>query len=63
MINLYSQLTGFVFIFSIIAIIGLAVSFISVFFSTPPKPFEMTMGERLTYGLLLSYIISYLIYF
>jgi len=61
--NIYSQLTGFIFIFSIIAIIGLAVSFIRAFFSTPPKPFEMTNSERLTYGLFLTYIISYLIYF
>lgn len=63
MINLYSQLTGFVFVFSIIAILGLIVSFTKAIFSTPPKPFEMTGTERLSYGLLLSYIVSYLIYF
>lgn len=60
---MYQQITGFIFIFSIIAIFKLSITFVSALLSTPPKPFEMTEKEKLSYGLLISYIISYLIYF
>jgi hypothetical protein len=63
MLNLYQQLTGFIFVFSVIAVLSLLITFIKALTSTPPKPFEMTEREKATYGVLLSYIVSYLIYF
>jgi len=61
--NLIHPVTGFIFVFSILAIIRLGINFIRAFLSTPPKPFEISESNSIIYGLLLSYVISYLIYF
>jgi hypothetical protein len=61
--NMIQPIIGFIFVFSIIAVIRLCVNFIRAFLSTPPKPFEISEGKSIVYGLLLSYVISYLIYF
>ena len=36
--------------------------FVRAIFSDPPKPFELNKWGTLTYGLFVSYIITYLIY-
>jgi hypothetical protein len=63
MVNIISALLFFILTFSVLSLIRLGVTFMRALFSTPPKPFEMAKVETITYGLLLSYIITYFIYF
>lgn len=62
MINTLTPVFGFVFIFSIMALLKLVFDFSRAIFSNPPKPFEINKWETLIYGLFVSYIITYLIY-
>ena len=62
MLNTLQPVFGFVFIFSIMALLKLIFDFVRAIFSDPPKPFELDKWEIITYGLFVSYIITYLIY-
>jgi hypothetical protein len=62
MLNNFAPIFGFIFIFSIMALLKLIFDFVRAIFSDPPKPFEINKWETLTYGLFVSYIITYLIY-
>lgn len=62
MINKIDPVFGFIFIFSILAILKLILYFIKVFFSDKPEPFGLNNLETLIYGLFVSYIITFLIY-
>jgi hypothetical protein len=62
MINDLAPLFGFTFIFSIMALIRLGITFLRAIFSNPPKQFEMGDKETIIYGLFMTYIITYLIY-
>jgi hypothetical protein len=55
-------LLGFLFIFCIFGTINLAYEFLKSLFSTPPKPFEITITEKIVYWTFLSYILTYLIF-
>jgi hypothetical protein len=57
-----NSLLGFLFIFSIFGVINLFYGFVKNLLSTPPKPFEITLIEKIIYGTFLSYIITYLIF-
>ena len=57
-----NSLLGFLFIFSIFGAINLFYGFVKNLLSTPPKPFEITLIEKIIYGTFLSYIITYLIF-
>jgi hypothetical protein len=57
-----NSLLGFLFIFSILAVINVFYGFVKNLLSTPPKPFEMTLIEKIIYGSFLSYILTYLIF-
>jgi hypothetical protein len=62
MINTLQPIFGFVFVFSIMALLKLGFDFSRAIFSNPPKPFEMDKWETIIYGLFVSYIITYIIY-
>jgi hypothetical protein len=62
MLNNLTPIFGFIFIFSIVALLKLTFDFVRAIFSDPPKPFELNKWGTLTYGLFVSYIITYLIY-
>jgi hypothetical protein len=53
---------GFLLIFSILSLVKLCFNFLSAVFSNPPKEFELTNTENLIYGLLITYILTYIIY-
>ena len=61
--NLIEPITGFIFAFSIVALLRLVTNFSRALLSNPPKPFKISEGKSIIYGLLLSYIITFLIYF
>jgi hypothetical protein len=61
MINIVEQILTFIFIFSVISLVRLCVNFFRALLSNPPKPFEFEKYETVTYGLFVSYIITYLI--
>jgi hypothetical protein len=62
MINILTPVLTFLFVFSIIWIAKTVLNFIGALVSTPPKTFEISKIEILYHGLLLSYIITFLIY-
>jgi hypothetical protein len=62
MLNNLTPLFGFIFVFSVMALLRLSFNFLRAIFSDPPKPFEMDNKETIMYGLFISYIITYLIY-
>jgi len=51
-----------IFIFSILGVIRLVLSFIKNLSMTPPKPFELNKLDLIVYGLFVSYIITYIIH-
>lgn len=57
-----SPILTFLFVFSIIWIVKTITYFLMAFLSTPPKTFELSKIEVLYHGLLISYIITFLIY-
>jgi hypothetical protein len=62
MFNLLNYLFTYIFIFSLLAIIRLGVSFFSSLLSNPPKPITLEKSEIIVYGAFLSYVITFLIY-
>jgi hypothetical protein len=60
--NWLNYLSLFFFVFSLLGTIKLIFNFLSSMLSTPPKPFEMTNLETITYGVFLSYLLTYIIY-
>jgi hypothetical protein len=52
---------GFIFVFSVLALVRFTFNFLRALLSTPPKPIEVTFNETVFYGLFISYIITYLI--
>ena len=60
--NWLNYLSLFFFVFSLLGTIKLIFNFLSSMLSTPPKPFEMTNLETITYGTLISYLLTYIIY-
>lgn len=62
MYNIISPIIGFIFIFSIMALLKLGFDFFRAIYSNPPKPFEMTKLSTLMFGLIISYIITFIIY-
>lgn len=62
MLNLLTPILTFIFIFSLIWVLRTAFIFFSALFSNPPKPFEISKSEVLVHGLLISYIITFLIH-
>jgi hypothetical protein len=62
MYNTILTIFGFFFIYSLTALLRLGFNFFRAIFSNPPKKFEMTKWEILYYEVLVSYLITYLIY-
>lgn len=62
MFNLLTPVLTFIFVFSLIWVLRAAFIFFSALFSNPPKPFEISKVEVLAQGLLISYIITFLIH-
>jgi hypothetical protein len=52
----------FVFIFSCFYLIKTIFEFFRAVFSTPPKPIEYSENKKLYIGLIISFILTYLIY-
>jgi hypothetical protein len=61
--ELIQPLFGFILVFAIIALLKLLMNFLRALLSDPPKPFELTERENVIYGLFISYIITYIIFF
>lgn len=62
MINeIVANITLFIFVFSVLAMVRLGVNFISSLLSDPPQPLNLTNREIILHGVFLSYIISYII--
>lgn len=53
---------AYILVFSILAIIRLVAIVIFSIFSTPAKHVKLTNTELIFYGMMLSYIITYVIY-
>jgi hypothetical protein len=62
MINIILPALTFLFVFSIIWVMKTVFNFLSALLSTPPKRFELSQIEVFYHGLLISYIITFLIY-
>jgi hypothetical protein len=60
MIN-YNTIFLFVFVFSILTNLRLVVKFVSALLQTPPKKMVLSNRELIFNGLMLSYLITYII--
>lgn len=62
MINeIVANITLFIFVFSVLAMVRLGVNFVSSLLSDPPQPLNLSNQEIILHGIFLSYIISYII--
>jgi hypothetical protein len=52
----------FLFIFSIVVLVTFGVNLTFSMMSNPPKPYEFKRYETTTYMMLLSYVVTYIIY-
>ena len=59
--EIVSNITLFIFVFSVLAMVRLGVNFVSSLLSDPPKPLNLTIREIIISGLFLTYIITYII--
>jgi len=57
-----TYLFTFLAVFSLVSVIRLIINFVSALISNPPKKLELSEGALTIYGLLLSYLITYLIF-
>jgi hypothetical protein len=55
-------ISTFIFTLSVVVLLKFLVSMGVSTYSNPPKPYEFTKNEPILYMVLLSYIITYLIY-
>jgi len=62
MTNIIDFISTLIFVFCILSTVKLALNFFRAVFSDPPKQFTLTKTENIVYGVVLSYIITYLIY-
>jgi hypothetical protein len=62
MINLLTPIFTFLFIFSSFWLSRTAFLFLGALLSTPPKTFELTKNEVFYHGILLSYVITFIIH-
>jgi hypothetical protein len=51
----------FIFIFSILTTLKLIIKFISALLQNPPQKLELTGRELIFYGLMFSYLLTYII--
>lgn len=51
----------FVFIFSVLSILRLGINFLTSVLSNPPKKLEVGQKDLIYYGIVISYIITFLI--
>jgi len=59
--TVFYPILGFLFVFSVLALIRFMFNFLRALLSTPPKPIDIKLTETIFYGVFLSYIITYLI--
>jgi hypothetical protein len=62
MTNIIEFFSNLIFVFCVLSTIQLSLNFIRAVFSDPPKPFTLTKTENILYGVVFSYIITYLIH-
>lgn len=62
MINIIEFFSTLIFVFCLLSTIRLALNFFRAVFSDPPKQLTLTNVETITYGLAISYIITYIIH-
>jgi len=62
MINIIDFFSDLVFVFCLLGVVRLTFNFVQAVLSNPPKQFTLTNFETITHGVILSYIITYLIH-
>jgi len=56
-----NDISLFLFIFSILSFLRILIKFISALLQNPPQKLELGSGELIFNGLVISYIITYII--